>query len=95
MRIIKLSGGREMRFREIEKKILADGWRLKNSRGSHCYYIHPIKRGKVTIPNHSGDLDHRTIKSILKQTVIIDQPASHNQGGILYEINLSSLFLSM
>ncbi len=26
-----------------------------------------IKPGKVSIPNHPGDLDPRTIKSILKQ----------------------------
>ncbi len=56
-----------MRFREIEKIILADGWKFKNSRGSHHFYIHPTKPGKITIPNHPGDLDQRTIKSILKQ----------------------------
>ena len=56
-----------MRFREIEKIILADGWKFKKAKGSHNQYIHPVKPGKVTIPNHSGDLDPRTIKSILKQ----------------------------
>lgn len=56
-----------MRFREIEKIILADGWRLKNVTGSHYSYVHPSKVGKVTIPNHPGDLDPRTAKSIFKQ----------------------------
>ena len=56
-----------MRFREIEKIILADGWQFKKAKGSHYSYIHPMKPGKVSIPNHSGDLDPRTIKSILKQ----------------------------
>ena len=56
-----------MRFREIEKLILDDGWQFKKAKGSHCSYIHPIKPGKVTIPNHSGDLDPRTVKSIMKQ----------------------------
>lgn len=56
-----------MKFREIEKIILADGWQFKKARGSHYSYIHPNKPGKVTIPNHTGDLDPRTIKSILKQ----------------------------
>ena len=56
-----------MRFKEIEKIILADGWRLKKTKGSHYQYTHPTKPGKVTIPNHPGDLDTRTIKSILKQ----------------------------
>ncbi len=56
-----------MRFREIEKILLADGWQFKKAKGSHYAYIHPIKPGKVSIPNHPGDLDTRTIKSILKQ----------------------------
>lgn len=56
-----------MRFREIEKLLLEDGWRFKNAKGSHNHYIHSTKPGKVTIPNHSGDLDPRTVKSILKQ----------------------------
>ena len=55
-----------MRFREIEKILLSDGWRLKNIRGSH-YYVHPVKPGKVTIPNHPGDLDICTAQSIFKQ----------------------------
>lgn len=46
-----------MRFREIEKIILADGWQLKKVTGSHYSYVHPSKAGKVTIPNHPGDLD--------------------------------------
>lgn len=56
-----------MKFREIEKIILADGWQFKNAKGSHYSYIHPLKPGKVSIPNHPGDLDPRTVKSILKQ----------------------------
>ena len=56
-----------MKFREIEKIILADGWQFKKAGGSHFSYVHPQKTGKVTIPNHSGDLDPQTVKSILKQ----------------------------
>ena len=41
-----------MRFREVEKIILADGWQFKTAKGSHCQYTHPTKPGKVTIPNH-------------------------------------------
>lgn len=67
MRVIIYTGGEEMRFREIEKIILNDGWYLKNVKGSHNQYKHPNKPGKVTIPNHSGDLDPITIKSILRQ----------------------------
>lgn len=56
-----------MKFREIEKIIVADGWQFKNAKGSHNHYIHPTKTGKVTIPNHPGDLDPRTVKSIMQQ----------------------------
>lgn len=56
-----------MKFREIEKILFADGWVFKNAKGSHNHYVHPIKPGKVTIPNHTGDLDPRTVKSILQQ----------------------------
>ena len=56
-----------MRADEIEKIILADGWYPKNQKGSHRQYKHPTKPGKVTIPFHRGDLDKRTVKSILKQ----------------------------
>ncbi len=56
-----------MKFREIEKIILADGWQFKKAKGSHYSYIHPTKPGKVTIPNHPGDLAPQIVKQILKQ----------------------------
>lgn len=62
-----------MRFKEVEKIILADGWQFKSSRGSHRQYIHPSKPGKITIPFHSGDLDPRTVRSIFKQAGISGQ----------------------
>lgn len=61
-----------MKFREIEAIILRDGWVFKKAVGSHYQYVHSIKRGKVTIPYHGGDLDKRTVKSILKQAGIED-----------------------
>lgn len=56
-----------MKFREIEKIIIADGWQFKKAKGSHYSYIHPSKPGKVTIPHHPGDLAPQIIKQILKQ----------------------------
>jgi predicted RNA binding protein YcfA (HicA-like mRNA interferase family) len=56
-----------MKFYEIERVILRDGWRLKTVNGSHYQYVHPVKKGKVTIPYHPGDLDTRAIRSIMKQ----------------------------
>ena len=56
-----------MRFRDIEKLLFNDGWVLKNSKGSHHQYVHPHKPGKVTVPNHSGDISPIIVKAILKQ----------------------------
>ena len=41
--------------REMEREILQDGWVFKEQKGSHRQYIHPTKKGKVTIPFHSKD----------------------------------------
>lgn len=57
-----------MRFREIEKLLLDDGWYLVDVSGSHHQYKHPSKPGKVTIPNHRGDIPMRVVNSILKQS---------------------------
>lgn len=56
-----------MRFREIEKIIKDDGWFEVHQVGSHHQYKHPTKPGKVTIPEHPGDLNPTTVKKILKQ----------------------------
>ncbi|MBR1568386.1 MAG: type II toxin-antitoxin system HicA family toxin [Lachnospiraceae bacterium] len=56
-----------MKFREIERLLIEDGWIQKTQRGSHHQYIHPIKHGKVTVPEHSGDIHPDTVRSIMKQ----------------------------
>lgn len=56
-----------MKFREIEKILLNDGWKFKGAKGSHYQYIHTSKPGKVTVPFHSGDIPAIIIKSILRQ----------------------------
>lgn len=56
-----------MTFRELEKIIKQDGWCLFAVSGSHYQYKHPTKKGKVTIPRHTGDINLRVVKSILRQ----------------------------
>lgn len=56
-----------MRFRELDKIIRADGWYEVGQVGSHRQYKHPTKPGKVTIPDHPGDINSVTAKMILKQ----------------------------
>jgi len=59
-----------VKFQEIERIILKDGWTLKTVCGSHHQYVHSSKIGKVTIPYHTGDIAPVIIKSILKQAGI-------------------------
>jgi predicted RNA binding protein YcfA (HicA-like mRNA interferase family) len=45
------------------------------TRGSHRQYKHPVKRGRVTIPGHSGDDVHPdTLKSVLTQAGLREKP---------------------
>lgn len=55
--------------RQVEKLLLADGWYIDSARGSHRYYKHESKVGKVTIPFHPRpkDLPKGTLNSILRQ----------------------------
>jgi predicted RNA binding protein YcfA (HicA-like mRNA interferase family) len=51
------------------KTIEDDGWYFHKQKGSHRQYRHPVKRGKVTVPNHGLNdvLGHNLVKSILIQ----------------------------
>ncbi|CAA7599781.1 HicA mRNA interferase family [Acididesulfobacillus acetoxydans] len=45
-----------MTVREVLRVLNKDGSILKETKGSHIQLIHPIKPGKVTLPNHKGDI---------------------------------------
>ena len=48
--------------------LIADGWYLARTRGSHQQYKHPTKSGLVTIAGKpSDDLTTGTLNSIYKQ----------------------------
>ena len=48
--------------------VTADGWHLKNTRGSHRHYVHPYKPGKVTIPGKlGGEVGPGTWKNLVRQ----------------------------
>ncbi len=56
-----------MTVREILKELRKDGWYTIHQEGSHISLKHPTKPGKVTVPNHNGDLKPGTLNSIYKQ----------------------------
>lgn len=56
------------KVKEMIKTIQADGWYLKDQKGSHRQFTHDTKSGKVTINGKlSDDLSEFLINSILKQ----------------------------
>jgi predicted RNA binding protein YcfA (HicA-like mRNA interferase family) len=56
-----------MQSRELIKELLAGGWRLQRTRGSHHQYAHPTKPGTVTVPHPKKDLGKGLVKAIRKQ----------------------------
>jgi predicted RNA binding protein YcfA (HicA-like mRNA interferase family) len=53
--------------REVLKILRKDGWFVVEQRGSHVQMKHPIKSGKVSVPNHKGDIPKGTLHSIFSQ----------------------------
>jgi predicted RNA binding protein YcfA (HicA-like mRNA interferase family) len=56
-----------MTVREVLKLLRDDGWSVYEQNGSHVQLKHPVKKGRVTVPNHRGDIKKGTLHSILKQ----------------------------
>ena len=56
-----------MTARDLIRVLKKDGWYEKDQKGSHLQLVHPKKKGKVTVPVHSGDIPKGTLNSILKQ----------------------------
>lgn len=59
-----------MKFKEVEKMLIENGWYLVYVRGRHYQYKHLYKNGKITIPRHNKDVNIKTLNSILKQAGI-------------------------
>lgn len=59
-----------MKVKELLKVLKADGWLVKNQKGSHLQLVHPVKKGKVTVPIHNGDIPKGTLSSIYRQAEI-------------------------
>jgi predicted RNA binding protein YcfA (HicA-like mRNA interferase family) len=56
-----------MTVREVLKLLHNDGWFVYAQNGSHVQLKHSVKKGRVTVPNHRGDIKKGTLHSILKQ----------------------------
>jgi len=61
-----------MTFIAIKKRLLKDGWEVRDQKGSHVHLIHPSKPGKITLPKHGKkDLKPGTVKAIWKQAGLV------------------------
>jgi len=57
-----------MNAKQLVRIIRKEGWVLKTQKGSHQQFIHPTRKGKVTIPIHGKtEIKINTLKSILIQ----------------------------
>ena len=54
--------------REVIEMLLADGWYLVNTVGSHHQYKHPVKKGRTTVKHPDKDIPLQTLKSIERQS---------------------------
>jgi predicted RNA binding protein YcfA (HicA-like mRNA interferase family) len=57
-----------LKVKEILNRLRSDGWyELPRKATAHSQLRHPTKLGKVTVPDHPGDMPPFTLKSIWKQ----------------------------
>ena len=54
--------------REVIEMLLADGWYLVNTVGSHHQYKHPVKKGRTTVKHPDKDIPLPTLKTIERQS---------------------------
>ena len=52
-----------MRSRDVIKLLLADGWKEVAREGSHAQFKHPVKPGRVTVPDPKRDVPIGTLHS--------------------------------
>jgi len=56
-----------MKSADLIKRLQADGWVLRNVKGSHHVFTHPSKPGHISVPHPRKDLGAGLAAKILKQ----------------------------
>ena len=56
-----------MSSRELIKQLEADGWFLRDSKGSHHIFEHPYKPGHISVPHPKKDLGLGLLHKLQKQ----------------------------
>lgn len=57
-----------MRSRDVLRRLEADGWQEVARRGSHAQFRHPVKKGRITVPDPRRDIPVGTLRGIEKQS---------------------------
>jgi predicted RNA binding protein YcfA (HicA-like mRNA interferase family) len=57
-----------MNSRDVIRLLEADGWKEVARKGSHAQFRHPVKKGRVTVPDPKRDVPIGTLRSIEKQS---------------------------
>ena len=56
-----------MQSKDLIKQLVADGWYLRASKGSHHIFVHPRKAGHISVPHPKKDLGIGLLHKLLKQ----------------------------
>lgn len=80
-----------MRFRELERLIVADGWIRCDVKGSHYQYRHPLKKGKVTMAQEAcGQYLFNELKegNVLPVASSIEDVIAEEEGAIVNMVDI-------
>ncbi|MEM6406112.1 MAG: type II toxin-antitoxin system HicA family toxin [Pseudomonadota bacterium] len=61
-----------MHSKILIRRLQADGWTLRASKGSHHIFVHPHKPGHISVPHPKKDLGKGISSQIMKQAGIIN-----------------------
>jgi predicted RNA binding protein YcfA (HicA-like mRNA interferase family) len=56
-----------MKSADLIKRLEQAGWQLRNVRGSHHIYSHPVRGGHISVPHPKKDLGIGLAQKLLKQ----------------------------
>jgi predicted RNA binding protein YcfA (HicA-like mRNA interferase family) len=57
-----------MKVRDVLRRLNSEGWTIGRQKGSHRQFVHPEKKGRVTVADQPNlDLQYDTLKSIYTQ----------------------------
>ena len=58
-----------MKYNELLRLLISDGWFIVRQSGSHIIMAHPEKKGKITISFHAGkEIKKGLLRAIIKQS---------------------------